>query len=133
MKTTLQAISKEDALRAYARMMNSLDYRALEPLLADGFHYASQWVFEEIASKAAYEAYIIPKLETIRRSGGRVWAEMASTEAFGGGPCVVLAQGKREHLLATLLVTMRDSKISRMDLCFIPAPQKCKRTGEFPT
>ena len=124
--------TKTEACRAYARMMNNLDYHAFEPWLADDFHYASQWVFEEITSKAAYEAYIVPKLQTVQRSGSRVWAELAFTDAFGAGPCVVLAQGERDNLQATLLVTMRGDKISRADLCGVPAPQDCERTGEIP-
>lgn len=125
--------TKTEACRAYARMMNNLDYSAFEPWLADDFHYVSQWVFDEITSKVAYGAYIVPKLQTIRRSGSRVWAELASTHAFGTGACVVLAQGERDNLQATLLLTMRGDKVSRADLCGIPAPQDCKRTGEIPT
>ncbi|MFN9939487.1 MAG: hypothetical protein ACK56I_08425 [bacterium] len=53
-------------LRAYATMMNTLDASALELLLADDFHYASQWVFDEIKSKDAYLEYITAKLEPIR-------------------------------------------------------------------
>jgi hypothetical protein len=125
--------TKIEACRAYARMMNNLDYRALEPWLADDFHYESQWVLDEITSKAAYEAYIVPKLETIRRTGSRVWAELAFTDVFGSGPCVVLAQGERNNRQATLLVTMLANRISRMDLCCVPAPQECRLTGEIPT
>jgi hypothetical protein len=62
-------------------LMNNLDYRAFEPWLADDFRYASQWVFDEISSKAAYEAYIVPKLRSIQRTGSRVWAELAYTRA----------------------------------------------------
>lgn len=69
-------LSKEDALRAYAWMMNTLDASCLEPLLAEDFHYASQWVFSEITSKADYLVYIMPKLEAIRSSGAEVLAEM---------------------------------------------------------
>lgn len=39
------SLTAEGALRAYATMMNTLDVSGLEPLLADDFHYASQWVF----------------------------------------------------------------------------------------
>ena len=42
------SLTAEQALRAYATMMNTLDASQLEPLLADDFHYASQWVFDEI-------------------------------------------------------------------------------------
>lgn len=38
-----QHISKEDALRAYARMMHNLSADYLEPLLADDVHYSSAW------------------------------------------------------------------------------------------
>jgi hypothetical protein len=44
-----------------------------------------------------------------------------------------VGEGERDNLQATLLVKMRDNKISRMDLCFISAPEECKRTGEIPT
>jgi hypothetical protein len=125
--------TKTEACRAFARMMNNLDYSNFEPWIADDFHYASQWVFDEIDSKAGYEAYIVPKLQTIQRSGSRVFAELAFTHAFGAGPCVVLAQDKRDNLLATLLVTMRGNKVSRADLCCVPAPEECERSGEIPT
>ena len=65
-------LTKEQALRAYATMMNTLDASCLEPLLADDFHYASQWVFAEIESKKAYLEYIVPKLDAIRKSGSVV-------------------------------------------------------------
>ena len=39
------SLTVERALSAYAAMMNTLNVSHLEPLLADDFHYASQWVF----------------------------------------------------------------------------------------
>lgn len=56
-----QMLTKEDALKAYASMMNTLDASHIEPLLAYDFHYASQWVFAEIKSKQEYLDYIRPK------------------------------------------------------------------------
>jgi len=67
-------LKEERALEAYAAMMNSLDASILEPLLAENFCYASQWVLEEIDSKTEYLNYIVPKLEAIRESGSSVWA-----------------------------------------------------------
>ena len=84
-------LTQEQALRAYATMMNTLDASALEPLLAEDFHYASQWVFAEITSKAEYLDYIVPKLETLRRAGVSPWAEMARLDHEIPGPCVVMA------------------------------------------
>jgi len=37
-------LTEEAALRAYARMMNTLNAECLEPLLADDFTYESQHV-----------------------------------------------------------------------------------------
>ena len=54
-------LSKEEALWVYAQMMNTLDASNLEPMLAEDFHYASQWVLPEITSKADYLAYITSK------------------------------------------------------------------------
>ena len=125
-----------EACRAYARMFNTLNYGALEPWSPDDFQYESQWVYSALESKAAYAAYIVPKMDLIRREGSRLWAEIAYVQAFqpgpGPGPCVVLAQDQRERLHSTLLLKMRGRQIQRADLCFIPAPESCRRTGELP-
>jgi len=130
--TGSQTLSKEDALRAYAWMMNTLDASRLEPLLAEDFHYASQWVFSEITSKAEYLAYITPKLEAIRRSGATVWAEMGALDRELPGPCVVMAQGDREKLAAVVLATVEGDKIKRLDLCGAPSPHSARRSGIYP-
>ena len=44
-------LTQAEALRAYAKMMNTLDVSALEPLLADNFTYESQAVFTPLDSK----------------------------------------------------------------------------------
>ena len=125
-------LTKSDALRAYARMMNTLDVSHIEPLLSENFHYASQWVFDEIASKQAFIDYISPKLESIAKSGGRGYAEMAELKAYSGGPCVVMAQGSKDNLLATVLVEVENGKIKRLDMCQIPSPSATERSGEYP-
>ena len=65
-------LTLEQALRAYATIINANDASVLAPLLADDFHYASQWVFAEIEPKAAYLDYIERKLQAIRRTGSAV-------------------------------------------------------------
>ena len=74
------SLTREQALRAYATAVNRLDANHLLPLLAPDFHYASQRVFSEITSKAEFAGYFIGKLDAIRRSGQRVWAEMGHLE-----------------------------------------------------
>ena len=122
----------EDALRAYARMMNRLSLDELEPLLADDFHYSSQWVTAEITSKQEFLEYMGPKLVTIRQAGNRVWAEMARLPSYPKGPCLVMAQGSEDNLIATLLVQVSAGRIKRADLCMIPDPRSAVRTGEYP-
>lgn len=125
-------LTEEQALRAYATMMNTLDASQLEPLLADDFHYASQWVFAEIESKTAYLEYIVPKLEAIRKSGATAWAEMGTLNRELPGPCVVMAQGNKDNLIAVVLTKVEDGKIKRLDLCGVPSPHSAKRTGLYP-
>lgn len=122
-------LTKLDAVHAYAKMMNNLDVSFIEPYLAQAFQYASQWVFVEITSKQEYLDYIRPKLEAIAISEAKAFAEVAS---WGGEPCVVMAQGQKSNLAATVLVQVRDGQISRIDMCAVPAPQETERTGEYP-
>jgi hypothetical protein len=122
----------ETALRAYASMMNALDSSKLEPLLSDDFHYASQMVLAEIESKQEYLEYIKPKLEVVRASGTKVWAEMAMLTHSFPGPCVVLAQGDKENIVALVLAKVKGERIERIDMCIVPTPQSAKRSGEYP-
>lgn len=122
----------ETALRAYASMMNTLDSSKLEPLLSDDFHYASQMVLAEIESKQEYLDYINPKLEVVRASGTKVWAEMAMLTHSFPGPCIVIAQGDKENLVALVLAKVKGNQIERIDMCIVPTPQSAKRSGEYP-
>ena len=126
------SLTAEQALQAYATMMNTLDTTCLEPLLADDFHYASQWVFAEIESKSAYLEYIVPKLDAIRKSGATAWAEMGWFDRELPVPCVVMAQGDKHNLLAVVLAKVDGGKIKRLDLCCVPSPHSARRTGEYP-
>ena len=138
MNTTPRALSKGDALRAYARMLNHLSVDYLEPLLAEDFHYASQNVFSEMTSKAQFLDYMRGKLATLKREGARVWAELGKVDAqvavlsARGQPCLIIAQGNKNNPVATLLVEVEGQKIKRCDICIIPEPQSAKRTGEYP-
>jgi len=113
------SLTAERALRAYATMMNTLDSSCLEPLLADDFHYASQWVFAEIESKKAYLEYIAPKLDAIRKSGSVVWAEMGSLDRELPG-LVTTSMRTTIELLArcvnesTTLLSGRDTSMIRV-------------------
>ena len=119
------------ACRAYAKMMNTLDFSHLEPWLDDNLKYTSQWVFDEMNGKAAYSEYICNKLNMIKEKGDRVWAEIGHTCLFSRY-YVILAQGEESNLHATLLITMNESKIQKMAMCCVPSPYDCERIGERP-
>lgn len=132
-------LSKEDALRAYAAMMNTLDASKFEPLLAEDYHYASQWVFAEIESKQNYLDYITAKLQAVKDTGAKVWAEMGEIEesfavlAHGcGDPCVIMAQGEKHRVAAVVLAEVKDGKIRRLDM-YRPDLYRSTRSSEYPT
>lgn len=122
------------SLEAYARMMNMLDPYQLEPLLEDDFGYASQNVFEEITSKSQFMAYITRKLKTLATFGGdaKVWAELGYLKREFPGPCVVLAQGGKDDLIAVVLAKVKDGRLLRLDLCVAPSPWSAIRSGIYP-
>lgn len=121
-------LTQEEALREYARMMNTLEVGRLADLLAEDFRYSSQWVFDEIASREAFLDYISRKLLALRESGVAVFAEMGSC----GRPCVVLSQGSRQNRIATVLAEVKDGELARLDMCLVPPPESVRGTGELP-
>ncbi len=127
-------LSEETALRAYARMMNTLNEELLEPLLADDFTYESQHVFQPLESKQAFLDYIRPKLITIQQAKATVFAEMGTVSAYEKNQsCVILAQNDRGNLVGLVLAKTDGNKLNRLDLCIVPPPQAAKRSGEYPT
>jgi hypothetical protein len=57
---------------------------------------------------------------------------MGSLETDFPGPCVVLAQGDKENLVALVLAEVEGDLISRLDMCIVPTPQSAVRSGEYP-
>ena len=127
-------INEEQALRAYAQMMNTLNEECLEPILADDFTYESQQVFEALVSKQAFLDYIRPKLKTIRQANAIVFAEMGTVVAYGKEqPCVILAQNNQANLVGLVLAKTDGNRLNRLDICIVPPPETAKRSGEYPT
>ncbi|OGS93822.1 MAG: hypothetical protein A2X75_01305 [Gallionellales bacterium GWE2_58_10] len=126
-------LTELDALRAYARMMNTLNVSHIEPLLDENFRYSSQWMCGEIPSKQEFLDYMESELEPIRQSGNRAYAEIAHANAWGHDDCVVTAEGDRENLVATVFAHVKDGKIRRIDMCGDPPPSATMRTGEYPS
>lgn len=105
---------KLEACRAYARMINTLDYSCLDPWLDPDLEYQSQQVLEIMRGKERYSEYIRGKIENIRNSGYLTVAEIAYTDMFDPGPCVIIAQGEEERWVATLLLNMKGNSIGSM-------------------
>ena len=127
-------LTEETALRAYARMMNTLTADCLEPLLAEDFTYESQHVFQPLESKQDFLHYIRPKLVTIQQAKATVFAEMGTVTAYGKNqPCVILAQNSKTNLVGLVLAKVEGEHLKRIDLCIAPPPQAAKRSGDYPT
>lgn len=124
--------TEDEVLRAYATMINTLDASRLEPFLPEDFHYASQTVIAEIESKQEYMEYITAKLSAIRHSGMQCWAEMGWLPYGFIGPCVILAQDRRDNLIGLVLATMDGERLKRLALCVVPPPRAARRSGEYP-
>ena len=125
-------LTREEVLRAYARAVNRRTVESLEPLLAEGFHYASQMVLDEIESKEEFLEYLAGKLRTIERAGQPVWAEMGELRIEFPGPCVIVAQGTKDNLVGVVLAEVDGERIRRLDMCVVPSPHSAIRSGEYP-
>lgn len=126
-------LTEDTALRAYAKMMNTLNINALEPLIADDFTYESQWVFGALESKQVFLDYMRSKLQTIQQANSTVYAERGIVAAYGKTQsCVILAQNDKANLIALVLAKTDSEFLKRIDLCIVPTPQMAERSGEYP-
>lgn len=125
-------LTQVEALETYGVMMNTLDASKIEPILAEDFHYSSQWVLTDITSKQDFLDYITPKLEAIRTGGSEVWAEMGELTSEIPGPCVVMAQGEKDNLLCVILAKVEGGKLKSLAMCGAPSPHHAIRSGRYP-
>jgi hypothetical protein len=127
-------------------MMSPYSPYRLEPLSADDCSYASQNVSDEMSSKDEFMAFIVPKLKTIKRPGFSVHAEMGHMPEPSDGarstvmvtetraaPCVVIAQGEKDNVLAVVFAEVVDDRVKRLDMCSVaPDPKSAIRSGRYP-
>ncbi len=125
------SLSLIDACIIVAKSFNNLDISVLQPYLAEDIRYTSQWVFDEMHSKVTFVDYLSHKFEAIRKSTTHVFAELAR---HGGENdyCLVIAQGTKIYLSATMLIKIMNNKISQIDMCMVPSPEECVRLGIYP-
>lgn len=135
--TSEKILTEQDAATAYAKAWNRLDASEFLSLLAPDARYASQWVLDELKSKAAISEYLIPKMRTVKMHARhdaqiKVFAELGrTTRGFSGRDCVFLAQGKKENVTAVVLFEVEGPYIKRFDLC-IPELLGVVRSGLYP-
>uniref|UniRef100_UPI004048E35C hypothetical protein n=1 Tax=Polynucleobacter sp. TaxID=2029855 RepID=UPI004048E35C len=125
-------LSIKDALIAYAKMMNNLNSIEFESLLDGNFSYESQAVLTPITSKQEFIDYIRQKLSSLKTAKGKIFAELAQLNAYGQTDCVVVAQGEKDNLVATVFITIADNKITKVDMCLVPEPRFAARSGIYP-
>lgn len=129
---TEQSFSLYDACTLLAKAYNNLDVSFIELKITDDIRYETQWVLQPIMGRRDFIDYLTTKFQTINSTGSKVYAELA-TYRGKHEYCLVLAQDNKENLKGTILMRVRDEKISDIDLCMIPTPEECKRLGIYPT
>jgi hypothetical protein len=121
-------------LRKFAQSWNNLDAKYIINELSDNIVYESQWVLIPVMGKSALLEYLASKFKAIKNTAsGQVKAEMAFLPSLSGKPCIVLSQNTQEvSRKVTVLMKIVESKVERIDVCFIPAPEEAILTGEIP-
>ena len=122
------------AATIYARAWNNLNTSFLFSFLSEDIVLESQNVLEPIKSKSEVLNYLNSKMQTISKADDeyKVFAQIGSV--FNCRPCVIISQGDKNNLTLTVLFTIRDELISRIDLCSVaPHPREAELTNYFPT
>ena len=121
-----------------AKCWNNLDVSYIEKHLAEDITYESQWVFTPIQGKANFLPYLNSKFKVIKSaiqdSKMQVTAELAIHPSLSSGrECLVLSQTTTEEDVSVLIVIeLLNDLISRIDVCFIPDPDKAILSGIQP-
>lgn len=106
---------------------NDLSTDHIESFLADDIIYESQFVMTPLKGKSEVIKYLKKKFSTIRKKKGQNHrnpnADIGYLPLFNMRPCIVLSQilSDRKHQV-TILIEVKKSMISRIDICFIPDP-----------
>ena len=117
-------LSEKDALNAFAEMYSSGDHHDFVKMLSIDFQYTSQWVFDSMESRYAYEKYIREKLPNVQQAGDTFVARIGH---WGKRPCMVLTQ-KSEELRqdVSVLATVLGGMVTSVTMCMVPRPEDVK-------
>lgn len=84
-------LSAIELAKKYAESWRQLDSSIVAPYLDKGFHYSSDWVFDEIPSRSEYLYYFKRKLEAIKRTESHI-DFFIGRDRQTGDVAVILAQ-----------------------------------------
>jgi len=111
-------LTELDVATAYAQAWNQLNPAKFITMLSPDVRYSSQWVLEDLVGKEKVAHYLTNKMQTVRKAGATVYAEVGQTRT--GEACVLLAQGDKEEINALVVFNIDHDKVTSIDMC-IPA------------
>lgn len=115
-------------LRQLKSAWNNLDTRHIESYLSEDVVYESQWVLISIRGKPEVLKFLEGKFQTIKNIENGFFminAAIGYIPSMDMRPCILLSQIYTDELtLVTVLIEVKNSLISRIDLCFIPSPEE---------
>ena len=121
-----------DAVKAYARMMNTSNINHFEPFIADDIELISQIQAEPVQGRREFLDYLARNLEKIA-DDAPMYAQLGEIHKSGRTrPCAVLSQYQRENMVASVTIEMSGDKVSKLYLFFFPSPENAALSGEFP-
>lgn len=122
-----------EAIKGYARMMNTRNLNHFEPFIAEDIELNSQIQAEPVQGRQDFLDYLAKHLEKIA-DDAPMWAQLGEIHKSGRTrPCAVLSQYSQENMVATATVEITGDKVSRLNLFFIPSPENAKLSGEYPS
>ncbi|MGO9614363.1 MAG: hypothetical protein ACLPX5_15205 [Dissulfurispiraceae bacterium] len=113
----------KQAAELYIDAWNKMDFSQFFQALDDDCRYNSQYVFDEMDSKARIVDYFKGKIKTIKKSKSNVIAKLArlkrgaSLEPEPGSYCAAVYQDDLETIAAVVFLDVENGKINRINLC----------------
>ncbi len=121
-----------DAIKAYARMMNTRNIKHFLPFIADDIELISQIQAEPVQGRQDFLDYLARNLGKIA-DDAPMYAQLGEIHKSGRiRPCAVLSQYSRDNMVATATIELNGDKVCRLNLFFIPSPENATLSGEFP-
>ena len=119
------------ALLEYAKMVNTLNSKKFEKLLADDVVFSTLPV-QDISGKKDIMNYITNKLKSLANEQTEMFAEIGKVDEAGHTECVVLSQSTRDNLTDAIFLDMFNGKIKRIIMSKVSSLNSIERTGTYP-